>query len=162
MNPFHTSISPDLTLLRPLRSSLVAWLESSGVDDPPRADVVLATHEAAANAIEHSGSTAPIEIRARIGDGEVTVEIADGGRWLVSPPGTEERGRGLGMMTALVSRVEIAKETFGTTVRLVEPACSTGAGAVRPVEAQKDPDLGQAVTAASIGSGTAAGREIAS
>ena len=118
---FHSSLPPDTAALAGLRRSLSLWLEAADVSDPPRGDVVLATHEVAANAIEHAGSASPIEVRARLVEGTITVEISDRGRW--APRVTDiERGRGLPLIAALVSKLEVRTDQRGTVVRLVQHA----------------------------------------
>jgi anti-sigma regulatory factor (Ser/Thr protein kinase) len=121
MDGFHLILPVDLAVLVTVRYSLSAWLEDVGVADPPRADVVLATHEAVANAIEHAGSTEPVKVDASFLNGDVTVEVRDSGRWKKQPV-SEERGRGLRLIRSLVAEVEILKEKRGTTLRLVEHA----------------------------------------
>ena len=59
MGHFETRVEPALTALASLRHSLDAWLEGGGMGEPPRAAVVLATHEAVANAIQHAGARVP-------------------------------------------------------------------------------------------------------
>jgi anti-sigma regulatory factor (Ser/Thr protein kinase) len=97
------------------------WLEGVGIADPPRADVVLATHEAAANAIEHSGASEPVVIRGQISDGAINIEVSDRGEWVTGGGASEERGRGLPLIAALVSEVKIDARPEGTTLRLVHP-----------------------------------------
>ena len=120
MEPFLQLILPDVARLTPLRRALSDWLERSGVADPPRADLVLATHEAAANAIEHGNPEQSFAVRGEIVDRVLTVEISDTGRWGASRTGNDERGRGLVLIKALVSKVEIRTGRHGTTVRLVQ------------------------------------------
>ena len=55
MMPFRRNIT-DLRELRPLRASLNAWLTAAGAAESSRDGLVLATHEAVANAIQHAGS----------------------------------------------------------------------------------------------------------
>lgn len=117
---FDYSVPLDLGVLAPMRHSLSDWLESEGVTDPPRADMVLAAHEGTANAIQHSKTSRPIEIHASVGDGRVTVEIRDHGSWKVGTDASEERGRGLGLMAKLVAGMELQKSHAGTTLRLRE------------------------------------------
>ena len=119
MEGFQATVPPDFVILGGLRRSLTAWLEKTGVADPPRDDVVLATHEAAANAIEHAGSASPIDVRARLVGRTLTIEITDSGRWKDANPADEERGRGLILIAGLVSEMKLQAGTSGTTLRLV-------------------------------------------
>ena len=81
-------------------------------------DIVLAVGEAAGNAIEHAycGADGSIELRAYVRDARLFVEVSDRGRWKLD--GDPERGRGLGIMRALVDRVSIESTHDGTNVRL--------------------------------------------
>ncbi len=119
MEGFQSTVPSDFAVLGGLRRSLTAWLEKAGVADPPRSDVVLATHEAAANAIEHAGSAGPVDVGARLVGRTLTIEITDSGRWKVANPADEERGRGLILIAGLVSEMELQADTSGTKLRLV-------------------------------------------
>ncbi len=120
MITFQKTLPPDLELLAPFRHLLRSWLQHAGVADPPRSELVLATHEAVANAIEHAGTSAPIEVRARITAATVAVEIKDHGSWKEGQRENEERGRGLALIENLVSAVKIETEESGTTLRLLQ------------------------------------------
>lgn len=122
METFRFTLPPDVAVLSSLRHSLTSWLDQAGVPDPPRADVVLATHEAVANAIQHAGSPDTVDVEASFAQGGVMVEIKDHGQWKPSSPGNDERGRGLALMRALVSDVVIDTDNRGTTLRLYERA----------------------------------------
>lgn len=115
---FQSTLPSELAALAALRRSLSTWLEAVGVTDPPRGDVVLATHEGAANAIEHAGSASSIDIRAQLVGETITVEISDSGRWASSSVGNE-RGRGLPLIAALMSKLVVRTDQRGTMVRLV-------------------------------------------
>ena len=117
---FQKTLSPDLELLAPFRHLLSSWLRQVGVAEPPRSALVLATHEAVANAIEHARTSAPIEVRARISAATVAVEVKDHGSWRERPSVNEERGRGLELIEGLVSAVKIETEESGTTLRLLQ------------------------------------------
>jgi serine/threonine-protein kinase RsbW len=119
---FQSTLPPDIAALAPLRRSLSTWLENAGVADPPRGEVVLATHEGAANAIEHSGNAGAVGVRAQVQDGTITIEISDSGRWAASSSTDGERGRGLMLIAALVSRMELRTDQRGTLLRLVRDA----------------------------------------
>jgi anti-sigma regulatory factor (Ser/Thr protein kinase) len=77
MQRLEFTLPHDTRVLASLRETLAAWLERVGVPDADSVSVVLATHEAAANAIEHADSVAPVAIEARFADGTVSVEIRD-------------------------------------------------------------------------------------
>ncbi len=81
-------------------------------------DVLLAVGEAASNAIEHAyrGIEGEVRLRAYVIRGRLVVEVHDRGRWRLD--GDPERGRGLGIMHALVDRVSIESSKSGTSVRL--------------------------------------------
>jgi anti-sigma regulatory factor (Ser/Thr protein kinase) len=119
MRHFETLVEPALTALAPLRYSLDAWLEGGGMSEPPRAAVVLATHEAVANAIQHAGVPGPVSVRGDSDADGVVIEVSDDGRWKrPDDPPSEERGRGLKLIRSLVSDAQIRTGEGGTTVRI--------------------------------------------
>jgi anti-sigma regulatory factor (Ser/Thr protein kinase) len=118
MMPFRSTIT-DLRELRPLRASLNAWLRDAGMAESSRDNLVLATHEAVANAIQHAGSADPVLVHARENERGFVIDVSDAGRWVVrEAPPPEGRGRGLQMINALVSRADVVAKKGGTTVRL--------------------------------------------
>jgi anti-sigma regulatory factor (Ser/Thr protein kinase) len=100
------------------RRALRAFLERLRLDDERVNDVVLAAGEAAGNAIEHAyrGEDGSVHLRAYVAECFLVVEVSDSGRWRLE--GDPERGRGLGIMRALVDRVSIESSRRGTNVRL--------------------------------------------
>ena len=121
MGSFRVEVSHDSSALAPFRRRLDGWLKERGLSDPPRAEVVLASHEALANAIEHSASSMPVLVTAEERKDGFVVEIVDRGNWKprrAEPD--EERGRGLAMIKALVSDVRITLRAQGTTIRLFQ------------------------------------------
>lgn len=120
MEQFLQTIPPDVARLSSLRRGLSGWLNRAGVPDPPREDVVLATHEAAANAIEHGNPEESFEVRGQITGRILTMEISDTGRWAGRRLGNPERGRGLVLIEALVTKMEIETGGGGTTFRLLQ------------------------------------------
>jgi anti-sigma regulatory factor (Ser/Thr protein kinase) len=101
-----------------LRRTLRAFLESLRVERGRLEDVLLAAGEAAGNAIEHAyrGDRGCVRLRAFVSGCRIVVEVRDSGVWRLA--GDPERGRGLGIMRALVDRVSIESTTSGTSVRL--------------------------------------------
>ena len=99
--------------VRVVRSSLRAWLRRQGRDIA--GDVVLATSEACANAVQHPQRPAQqaFEVEAhRVGD-DLVVAVRDFGRWSSGEDRDETRGRGFAMMRALMDAVEVTTSDQG-------------------------------------------------
>ena len=103
-----------------LRRQLTEWLEDSGVPRGLRLRVVLASHEAAANAVLHADPCSELRLQAAIDENMLTVEIADGGSWSGEAVSSDdvEHGRGIALMNDLMGSVEIHTGPHGTTVQL--------------------------------------------
>jgi anti-sigma regulatory factor (Ser/Thr protein kinase) len=102
-----------------MRRLLARWLDEAGATRDDVDDLMLASAEAAANAIEHAYGLAPgvVELRASSSSGgDVTVAIRDFGNWR-APRGTH-RGRGLELMEGLTDGVDVKTTGEGTTVEL--------------------------------------------
>jgi len=101
-----------------LRQKLREFLEAVCIDGERIDDVLLAAGEAAGNAIAHAyrGRDGMVRLRAYVYERSLVVEVCDAGRWRLD--GDPERGRGLGIMRALVDRVSIENTRTGTSVRL--------------------------------------------
>ena len=110
---FQFEVAPDVRELAALRRSLAEWL--ARVESSARDAVILATHEAAANAVEHAH--AGVVVTASRNRDRVTVVVRNSGGWKESD-GSEGRGRGLILMRALMSQVEIGSRQDGTVVRM--------------------------------------------
>jgi anti-sigma regulatory factor (Ser/Thr protein kinase) len=118
MMPFRRNVT-DIRELRPLRASLNAWLTDAGAAESSRDNLVLATHEAVANAIQHAHSVDPVLVHAREDECGFVVDVSDAGRWVVrDAPTSDERGRGLQLIHGLVSQAHVVAKESGTTVRL--------------------------------------------
>ena len=104
-----------------LRAALRTWAVGRGLTAEFVDDVVLATYEAAANAVEHGnrGRPGPVTVTATHGPGGIEVRICDGGRWRRGPgPRTTGRGNGLALMHGLCDRCAVDGGRAGTTVTL--------------------------------------------
>ncbi len=101
-----------------LRCEIRAFLECLRIDGGRVDDVVLAVGEAAGNVVEHAyrGNDGSVRLLAYVSDNQLIVEVRDSGRWQLG--GDSQRGRGLGIMRALVDRVSIESTRGGTNVRL--------------------------------------------
>jgi len=106
-----------LDTLRTARFQLSSWLKSEGVADDAADGLVLAAHEALANAVSHSRSSQPPLLDVQRVGNLVTVEVRDRGEW--SPVPHDHPGLGLAIIQAIPGS-SIESSTTGTTVRLVQ------------------------------------------
>jgi serine/threonine-protein kinase RsbW len=88
-------------------------------------ELMLATTEAFANAVEHGRACHPrgIFLRAEAGDGQVGVEVLDCGCFPStrrSPKGRGEGGRGMPIIAAIMDQLEVVPDTGGTRVRFAK------------------------------------------
>jgi serine phosphatase RsbU (regulator of sigma subunit)/anti-sigma regulatory factor (Ser/Thr protein kinase)/putative methionine-R-sulfoxide reductase with GAF domain len=104
--------------LATVRRALQNWLTRSGVDEVTGYDVLVATGEACANAVEHAYGPggADFHFSAELGDGVLTIAVSDEGSW--RPARGSHRGRGISMMKQLMDDVQVESEEGGTTVTM--------------------------------------------
>ncbi len=104
--------------LASMRALLRRWLRDADGTEEDVAEILAATGEAAANAIEHSGigGRSPFEIAGTVDAGEVAITVRDTGTW--QEKRTEGRGRGLIMMRELMDSVDVTRSDAGTTVQM--------------------------------------------
>ncbi|MGB3373336.1 MAG: ATP-binding protein [Rhodococcus sp. (in: high G+C Gram-positive bacteria)] len=107
-----------------LRVELGHWLTGLQVAPDRVYDVVLATYEALANAVEHAyvsdhgPGTLDLFANYVSATGRIEVTIRDRGEWSVHEPDST-RGRGVPLMRALADSTSVTSDDEGTTVRLV-------------------------------------------
>jgi anti-sigma regulatory factor (Ser/Thr protein kinase) len=104
--------------VRLLRSELHACLEGAGLTGDALDDLIMATSEAAANAVEHPQQPVQpfFDVSASIVDGVATITVQDHGQWR-QPEAGRDRGWGLAMMHALAD-VTVVALPHGTTVTI--------------------------------------------
>ena len=96
-----------------MRRLLTSWLELTDATEDVRGAVLLATHEAAANAMTHGERDSPVSVSASQDEaGRFTVEVINHGPW--KEPAADHTGHGLKMMNELMSEVRTL-----TTVRML-------------------------------------------
>ena len=89
-----------------MRQLLTSWLEQTDATAGVRDAVLLATHEAAANAMAHGQPDSPVSVSASQDEaGDFTVEVTNLGGW--KEPEPEQHGHGLSLMNELMSAVAI-------------------------------------------------------
>ena len=101
---FHVELPPDTAQLASLRRLLADWCARADVEPSATEAVILATHEAASNAMEHAH--AEVIVTGSHDQERVTVIVENAGRWK-EPARSKYRGSGLILMRGLMSQVDI-------------------------------------------------------
>jgi anti-sigma regulatory factor (Ser/Thr protein kinase) len=94
-----------------------AWLERTGASPDERFEILLAVHEACANAIEHPQRPRRqvFEVSASQSGQTISIAVRDHGLWRAA--GSRRlRGRGLELIGELTHQVDIERGDLGTTV----------------------------------------------
>ncbi len=118
--PLEMSFPAESSQLAPVRKTLRDWLGQCDLPPATVQSILVAAGEACANAIEHGHRDAPgdaIRFRAEAYVDNVRLTIADTGCWKAPQPELNpHRGRGMGLMRALMQEVTITPGPSGTTV----------------------------------------------
>jgi len=124
--PLEMEFAADVGELASSRAALRGWLTQAGVKPDQTLDVLIATGEAVANAIEHGhrhltkspeGTAGTVTLRATALADRLHVTVVDTGRWK-TPVAAAHRGRGIALMKGLMHDVTIEPDAGGTTVRM--------------------------------------------
>jgi anti-sigma regulatory factor (Ser/Thr protein kinase) len=115
----------DIGALPSVRTAMRRWLESLGVRGPAADDIVLASWEACANAVEHPLEAAEqlkaaerdVSIDAKADGSHVLVLVRDAGSWRQEAT-RPYRGLGLTLVSAVMDNVKIIRGEDGTIVRM--------------------------------------------
>jgi PAS domain S-box-containing protein len=120
--PLEMDFTADARHLAPSRAALRSWMANAGVDPEQIQDMLLATGEAVANAIEHGHRDRPdgtISLRATAVVDGLHVSVIDSGVWKIPRQVPNEyRGRGISLMRCLVQDLSIHSGEAGTTVHM--------------------------------------------
>ena len=125
------SFEPSFSELDAVRAMVEARAEEAGMGESDVWDVRVAATEALSNAIEHAplADDGLIHLRITQEQGELLLEITGGG----NPAGTPRhadpnRGRGIGIMTALMDEVEMKHDEGAGVTRLTKKLRSPRGG----------------------------------
>jgi serine/threonine-protein kinase RsbW len=118
----------DSSTLPVVRHIAVAALTELGVEPEATEDVALALTEASANVVKHSGVEDQYEVHLILENDQCEIRVVDTGRGFdsnslaVAMAGpSEEQGRGMALMAALVDSVHFeSRPETGTIVHLVK------------------------------------------
>ncbi|WP_407441098.1 ATP-binding protein [Rhodococcus sp. (in: high G+C Gram-positive bacteria)] len=121
---FFRGVRADPAYISDLRRAMRQWLEQLDVDDDRKRDVVLASYEALANAVEHAydadDASASLDFEATYlpRDHVLEVRVADHGCWHDADGSPSSRGHGLALIRGLATDVVITPSSQGTHVTI--------------------------------------------
>jgi anti-anti-sigma factor len=120
--PLAMAVRADPAALGEVRRAVREWLVGAEVDPATREDVLLASGEALANAVEHAyigreTGTAEVEL-SLAEDRTLQLRVRDGGEWRTPSEDPGLRGRGFFLMRNLMDRVDLQHDAAGTEVRM--------------------------------------------
>ena len=118
--PLELDLAADVGELAGSRAALRGWLTRAGVNAEQTLDVLIATGEALANAIEHGHrhlDRGTVTLRATAVADRLHVTVIDSGSWK-TPVAAVHRGRGIALMKGLMHDVTIEPDVGGTTVHM--------------------------------------------
>jgi anti-sigma regulatory factor (Ser/Thr protein kinase) len=103
-----------------LRKHTRAWLDCVGASKSEVFEVLMATTEAFANAVEHPHEPTShlVDVEGSLTDGCVTISIRDYGTWQSEATRKEDGGLGLMVIEALMDAVQVECVLDGTTVTM--------------------------------------------
>jgi anti-sigma regulatory factor (Ser/Thr protein kinase) len=116
--------------LRVLRHELRPFLDVTALPAEELDDIVLAACEAAANAVDHAGTTTgSFDVSVAVEGERICITVRDHGRWRDPVPGTG-RGRGLLLMRSLAA-LTVTATPEGTTVTMENRSAAGGSWSFR-------------------------------
>jgi anti-anti-sigma factor len=144
--PLRLQLPADPVRLAGLRRAVAAWASEAGLSADTVDDLQLAVGEAVANSVEHAyrdtdrAGSVDVELAADR-DGGVTVTVRDGGSWRPAPADPGFRGRGVQIVSALATDVDLRRGPAGTVLgfRLVPAATAPVVPAPRAAEVVPSP-----------------------
>ena len=117
--PLDLTMPSEEDSLHLVRDAIRTWLEGTNLERSEAEDLVLATWEICANAIEHAASPldGTIRVRATLDQASVRIVVGDTGRF-VEVQARPDRGLGLRIAEELSSTLNITLTEDGTSVAL--------------------------------------------
>ncbi|WP_102419405.1 SpoIIE family protein phosphatase [Mycobacterium sp. 4858] len=120
-SPLRIEIEARADQLAGIRHRLADWLRAAGLPDELAADIVLVANEACTNCVEHAYSGQPpgtMSLDVELADGKIRARVTDHGSWKEPAVNPGNGGRGLMLMRALSSTLELDHGPDGTAVDL--------------------------------------------
>ena len=121
LSPLRIESEARASELAGIRHRLADWLRAAAQPDELAADIVLVVNEACTNCVEHAYVGRPpgtMSLHVELAEGEIRARISDHGSWKEPAVNPDNGGRGLVLMRALSSTLQLARGDSGTTVDL--------------------------------------------
>lgn len=123
----HLCMAVDAAHLEEARRRVRTFLRDQLVDEDAAFDILLCVHEACANAIQHSGSVADVEVVVNVDETSVSIAVRDEGRGLDVAHHTDHHkptlmssdGRGLYVVSRLMDELNVRIDG-GTEITMVK------------------------------------------
>ena len=118
--PLQLRLQARADCARLLRGRVRIWLEEAGATKQETFEVLLATTEAFANAVEHPQEPTAhlVDVEGTITDQALTISIRDYGTWQSEQTRRERGGFGQVLMEKLMDGVRVECSVDGTTVKM--------------------------------------------
>lgn len=112
------TVPGNATALQAFRTTTRRWLAGACDDEAEVDDVTMAVNEAVQNAIEHGHRrrSTPVSVTLERTNGDIDITVVDQGNW--TEGASDDRGRGLSLMRALMDDVSITSLEEGTQIVL--------------------------------------------
>lgn len=131
MAPYSVVVVADPSELAGFRRRFGIWLAASGLRDAVVTDLVLAAHEALAYAIEGSGPSDFVKLRASVSAEAVTIVVTSEGPWQRTGTRRTSSTSGLDLVRALVAQVSLSTDQAKTALTMHQPLVSAAPSADR-------------------------------
>ncbi len=120
--PLTLDLPATPAVLTVVRRAVGGWAATASLHPDLVQDLQMALGEAAGNAAEHAYRDAPTPGPLRVqlsqeADGSVTAVVSDTGSWRPAPADPGYRGRGLQMISALATDVDLTSSPTGSAIR---------------------------------------------
>lgn len=132
--PLLLDLPAEGTQLHVLRGAVAEWSAATGIGDDETYDLQLTVGEAATNVMEHAYPDGGGRLRVALvlhGD-RVRVRVSDDGTWRAPAVDRGHRGRGLDLVRAIASDVELTPGPGGTRLRFSVPVAAARPGPATP------------------------------
>lgn len=125
METFVVALPCEASRLFELRRRFAAWLETTSLPGDLTDVVVLATHEAAANPIQHANSCESVTVAAQVAENTLVVNVTVAAQDWQEDTNDGKDTLGMVLIRGLMPQVEIQTRAGERVVRMLHPLPSS-------------------------------------